>query len=143
LALAGQQTQTTIYQVPGGGNRSRSGLLKGEIHMFTQLRGDCWYVDFGVPIGSEQGNRRPAVILSNDTGNINAPILTIAPLTSQPKNDQPTHVSVDTEWLPKDSTALLEQIRTVSKERLSDYLGTFSNRKMKQINAAIRVALNL
>lgn len=107
-------------------------------------RGDVWLCDFNPTRGSEQaGKRRPAVILSNDCVNFNAPIVTVAPLTSKPKNDQPTHVTLQADWLPRESIALLEQIRTVSKERISGYLGHLTSDQMIAIDQALEIALSL
>ncbi len=105
-------------------------------------RGEVWLCDLDPVQGSEQaGQRRPSVVLSNDIGNANAPIVTVAPLTSQPKNNQPTHVTVSAPWLPMESMVLLEQIRTVSKERIFERLGKLNESQMAEIEQALEIAL--
>ena len=47
-------------------------------------RGEIYYVDFGVKNGScEQGGIRPAVVVSNNKANANAPVITVVPLTTK------------------------------------------------------------
>ena len=60
-------------------------------------RGDLYFANLGVPVGSKQGGVRPVVVLQNDVGNYYyAPTITIAPLTSkiEKKRKQPTHLKV-------------------------------------------------
>jgi hypothetical protein len=61
-------------------------------------------------------------------------------LTTQEKNQQPTHVKV---VCKQESTALCEQIYTVSKERIGDFIRTASDEEMKQIDLALAVALDI
>ena len=82
-------------------------------------------------IGSEQGGTRPVLIISNDIGNKHSPTVIIAAITSRvhTKAKLPTHTPVSNyEGLDKDSVILLEQIRTIDKQRLKQYMG------MMQVN---------
>ena len=115
-------------------------------------RGEIYYADLSPVIGSEQDGTRPVLILQNDVGNrfspttIVAPIPTtiVAPITSvQKKQAQPTHIVIDCEFLESKSTILLEQIRTIDKTRLSDYLGQLSHEDILQINKAMAVSLGM
>ena len=45
-------------------------------------RGDIYYVDLGMTVGSVQGRLRPVVVLQNDTGNKHSPTLIVATITS-------------------------------------------------------------
>jgi mRNA interferase MazF len=58
------------------------------------LKGDIYYADLGPALLSEQGGVRPVVILQNNNGNKYSPNVIVAPLTSQEKNDLPTHVKL-------------------------------------------------
>jgi len=49
-------------------------------------RGEIYSVDLGTPKGSEQGGRRPALIIQNDTGNTYSPTTILAAITSKQKN---------------------------------------------------------
>lgn len=87
-------------------------------------RGDIFYAELNPVIGSEQGGTRPVLIISNDTGNRYSPTVIVAAITSrvQTKAKLPTHTEVnDFEGLDKNSVVLLEQIRTIDKQRLKQY----------------------
>jgi len=109
-------------------------------------RGDIHWVDFGVPKGSEQGGRRPALIIQNDVGNRSSITTIIAAITSTLYDvEYPFHVRISAieSGLKKDSTVKLEQIRTISNERLIGFIGHLSKEKMKEIDEAMRVSLGL
>lgn len=82
-------------------------------------RGDIFYIMQGSYVGSEQKSGRPGIIVSNDLANKHSPNVEVVFLTSQEKKALPTHVEVIAR-VP--STALCENIQTVSKERLSDFI---------------------
>ncbi len=109
------------------------------------LRGEIWWIDFGTPRGSEQGGRRPALIIQNDTGNISSSTTIIAAVTTKVKSPYPFHVEISAleSGLPENSTVLLEQLLTISKSRLLSRAGTLSSAKMKLIDRAIQVSLGL
>ena len=107
-------------------------------------RGDIYYADLEPVIGSEQGGVRPVVIVQNDVGNKYSPTVIIAPITSQQaKASLPTHVSITSGKLPKDSMALLEQIRTVDKSRLLEYIGELNEHQLQKIDKAMGISLGL
>ena len=91
-------------------------------------------------VGSEQGAGRPAVIVSNDYGNAHSSNVTVVYLTSQEKRPMSVHVPVICK-VP--STALCEQIYTVSKERLGEYVRTCTDEEMQRINQGILEALGM
>ena len=98
-------------------------------------RGDIICVDFGKAIGHVQGGIRPALVLQNDKGNYYSPTLQVAPLTSQDKNNLPTHIDLDTSCgLLRPSTVLLEQIRVIDKEeQVIKHIGHININKMMEI----------
>lgn len=92
---------------------------------------DIWMVDFGNDIlGSEQGGRRPAVVIQNNTGNTYSDTTIVIPLTTRIKKlTQPTHTLVrkdDDNGLAVDSMALAECTRQVSFLRLKKKIGRIS-----------------
>ena len=90
------------------------------------LRGDLYYADLSPVIGSEQGGLRPVLIVQNNTGNRHSPTVIVAAITSRTtKAKLPTHVPVTREesGLKCDSTILLEQVRTIDRCRLKEYIG--------------------
>lgn len=109
-------------------------------------RGDIYLVDLGTNIGSEQGGRRPVLLLQNDVGNHYAPTLIVAPVSSRywKKSKQPTHSLIEgIENLSSPSVVLAEQIITIDKVRVMKYLGKVPEEQMKGINKAVRVSLGL
>ena len=86
----------------------------------TVKRGDIYYADLSPVIGSEQGGMRPVLIVQNDVGNKYSPTVIAAAITSQKdKSNLPTHIKLETDncGLSKESIVLLEQIRTIDKNR--------------------------
>lgn len=109
-------------------------------------RGQIYYADLGNDIvGSEQGKMRPVMILQNDVGNKYSPTVIVAVITSQLKNlNMPTHVVLGQHnGLDKLSMVSLEQIRTVDKKRLKEYIGTISKEDMKKIDKAIEISMGV
>lgn len=86
----------------------------------------------------EQGGIRPVVILQNDIGNRFSPVVTICPITSKidKMKKVPTHVAIHTNVMKNESVALLEQITTISKERIGDYIGSLDEITMRRIENA-------
>jgi mRNA interferase MazF len=89
---------------------------------------------------------RPVLVIQNDIGNKYSPTTIVCILTSQKnKSDIPTHVFLGQKFgLPKESFALLEQIRTIDKVRLKRKVGEIKdNRIMDQIDRAIHISFGL
>lgn len=109
----------------------------------TIKRGDIYYADLNPVIGSEQGGIRPVLIISNDIGNKHSPTVIVAAITSkQTKSKLPTHTAVsDFKELDKDSVILLEQIRTIDKQRLQQYIGLLPERMMARVDKALAISL--
>lgn len=95
-------------------------------------------------IGSEQGGKcYPVICLSNDIGNKFSPTIIVAFITSKlDKPKLPTHVSIEGYGLPKNSVALLEQVRTIDKRRLVGYVGTIDEITMKRIDNAKNISMS-
>lgn len=104
-------------------------------------RGDIFEVrNFARVNGCEQTANRPAVIVSNDTGNHFSSMCEVVYLTTQEKKPLPTHVEV---LARVPSTALCEQITSVSQERLCDYIRSCSEEEMQAIDRALMISLGL
>ena len=108
-------------------------------------RGDIYLANLNPYKGSEQGGKRPVIIIQNDVGNHYSPTVIVTAVTSRffKKRALPTHVPLDNVELEKNSLALLEQIRTIDKSRLIRKIGRVPEEKMKEINQAIHVSLSL
>src|SRR5277367_1004626 len=107
------------------------------------LRGEIYFANLDPSGGSEQGGSRPVVIVSRDALNHNAPIVIVAPLTSRENRRRlyPTHVELhpaDT-GLKKDSVVLCEQVRAISKNRLTKRVGAVSAAKMVLVGDTLKI----
>lgn len=109
-------------------------------------RGDIYYADLGIGQGSEQKGVRPVLVIQNNVGNKFSPTIIIAAITSQlNKANIPTHVdlSLSSCNLPKNSTVLLEQIRTIDKKRLGAKLGKLDDNTMSLIDKSSKISIGL
>lgn len=107
-------------------------------------RGDIYYANLTPVIGSEQGGLRPILIIQNDIGNQHSPTIIAAVITGQIKcRYLPTHVMLSASacGLARTSVVMLEQIRTLDKGRLQQYVGHID--KMYQINTALGISVGL
>ena len=112
----------------------------------TVKRGDIYYADLSPVVGSEQGGLRPVLIVQNDVGNKFSPTVIAAAITSQrDKTDLPTHIRVNANGcgLSKDSIVLLEQVRTIDKQRLKEKMGSLDIGAMSKIDKALSVSFGL
>lgn len=108
-------------------------------------RGDIYNVELGSGIGSEQNGYRPGVIIQNNLGNRNSPTIIIAPVSSAVKKTTlPTHVLLPPRYgLSESSIILLEQIRTIDKQRLDNYLGHLDAQHILFLNQALQISVGL
>ena len=108
-------------------------------------RGDIYYADLNPTVGCEQGGVRPVLIIQNNVGNHFSPTVIAAAITSRRKKDMPTHVLLDEEGtrLFTDSCILLEQVRTIDRERLKEYVGSVNTETMQYVDHAIAVSFGL
>lgn len=107
-------------------------------------RGDIYYANLCPVIGSEQGGIRPVLIISNDTGNRYSPTVIVAAITSRihTKAKLPTHTAVgEFKGLEKNSIVLLEQIRTIDKQRLREYMGMLPDNIMARVDKALAISI--
>ena len=126
---AGYNDPTAYYAMKNcvGGIR----IKRGDIFQVTHFTKSC---------GSEQNADRPAVIVSNDTGNKFSNICEVVYLTTQEKKPLPTHVDV---MCKVPSIALCEQVCTVSQDRLGEYIRTCTDKEMDAIDKALMVSLGI
>jgi mRNA interferase MazF len=105
-----------------------------------------YFADLSPVVGSEQGGVRPVLILQNDIGNRFSPTVIVAAITAQiQKAKLPTHVEIDAKryGLERDSVILLEQIRTIDKQRLTDKITHLDEEVMEKIDDALQISLGL
>lgn len=109
-------------------------------------RGDIYYADLRPVVGSEQGGVRPVLIIQNDIGNRHSPTVICAAITSKMnKAKLPTHVELEAGKydLVKDSVVLLEQLRTIDKQRLRDKICRLDSEILRKVDRALEISLEL
>ena len=109
-------------------------------------RGDIYYADLSPVVGSEQGGIRPVLIIQNDVGTRHSPTVICAAITSRMnKAKLPTHVELDVRkcQIVKNSVILLEQIRTIDKQRLKDMVCHLDKGIMNKVDEALKVSFEL
>ena len=110
-------------------------------------RGEIYLADLGEGIGSEQKGMRPVLIVQNNRGNKYSPTVTVLPITTKihKSSGLPTHVIIDgMGGLKEKSATIAEQIVTIDKTRLIEYMGTLDEKFMREnIDRSILVQLNI
>lgn len=113
-------------------------------------RGQIYIADLGKDVvGSEQGGKRPVLILQNNIGNKYSPNLIVLPLTSKtPKRLLPTHVQIkkdDYKGINKDSIVLVDQWKTISKQRIvvPRPLTMLKQEHMKKVEESVKISVAL
>jgi mRNA interferase MazF len=109
-------------------------------------RGEVYLVNFDPTLGSEIKKKRPALVLQNDVANRYSPITIVAAITSRFEEPvYPTEVFVEPPegGLSVESVVLLNQIRSIDKQRLVKRLGTLRPETMEKVDQAIEISLGL
>lgn len=108
-------------------------------------RGEVWLIDFGDPIGREQGGQRPAVVVSADPLNESrAGVVIVVPCTTAHR-DLPSHVEIERgdSGLDEVIYAKCEDIKPVSEQRLVARLGVVHPESQFEIGRALKFLLDL
>ncbi len=122
------------------------GLRQEEEKIVFPRRGDIYLVEFDPARGHEIQKTRPALIIQNDIGNQYSPITIVASLTSKfDTRPHPTDVIVDREQsgLLQRSAVVLNQIRSVDRQRLIRRLGRLDVVTMRRVDHALMISLGL
>lgn len=104
---------------------------------------DVWLAELKPVVGSEQGRRRPVVVLSENHSNNVLPVFNALPVTSR-KNNRPIFpnevlLPAGKAGLPNESVVLCYQIRTLDKQRILKFYGTLDDTALQQaIYRAVR-----
>ena len=110
---------------------------KKEIH-----RGDIYFADLSPTVGCEKGGMS-VPIMQNDIGNLYSPTVIVAPITGRAKKWLSTHAILHCTGLYKRYCVLLEQLRSIDKDRLFDYIGRLEQSQLHKINEAAQLSLGL
>ncbi len=106
------------------------------IQLITQ--GQIYMADLDPVIGSEQGGYRPVLIVQRYASSSYIPTVMVVAVSSrnEKRRDLYYHIDVECLALPKNSIALIEQVRTIDKTRLKEYLGTASDNTIEKVKQA-------
>lgn len=108
-------------------------------------RGEIWLVDFGTPIGHEQGYRRPAVVVSADRMNTSrAGLVIVVPVTKTARG-LPSHVELDAGETGSRETSYAkgEDVKSVSVYRLVHRIGQVPEVDLHRVESVLRILLGL
>ncbi len=106
---------------------------------FEIKKGDIYYAMLDPVIGSEQDGKRPVVVVQNNLANKHSPTVIVAPITTVIKKTYlPTHIVIyKNNYLKKDSTILVEQVRVIDKTRIITFLGKLNDIQMQKVDKAL------
>ena len=109
------------------------------------FKGDVFFADLNPVAGSEVGGIRPVFVIQNDVGNRFSPTVVAAITSRTNRKNLPTHVAVKapTGGLFADSVIMLEQMRTLDKSRLRQYIGHVDEDTMARIEEAAKTSLGI
>ncbi|UZN06576.1 type II toxin-antitoxin system PemK/MazF family toxin [Leptospira santarosai] len=110
-------------------------------------RGEIWWVDLGIPFGSEPGFKRPVLIIQDDSfnrSNINT-IVSIAVTSNLNLSEAPGNVLITKKDsnLSKDSVVDVSQIVTLDKERFLNKAGKLKTNKLNEVGEGLRLVAGL
>lgn len=117
-----------------------------QMELMKMRRGEIYFADLNPTVGSEIRKKRPVLIVSNNANNKAASTITVVPITSNTKKVYPFEVLMEAKesGLSKCSKALCHQVRTISKERITEKRAGIANQHiMLRINAALMLHLAL
>ena len=124
---------------------TRKAQAKGQKVTFPQ-RGDIYLVSFDPAAGSEIQKTRTALVIQNDIGNQYSPITIVAAITSKfDLPPYPTEVVMEPRdsGLSQTSAVVLNQIRSVDRQRLIKRVGKATPEIMSRVDRAIQISLGL
>jgi len=104
-------------------------------------RGDVFWVSFDPSISGEIKKKRPAVVISTDKANPYLNRVVVIPLSSKISRIYPSEARIS--FQDKESKAMADQIRTISKRRLISKIGSLPLEEMKKIEDKIKLFLEL
>jgi len=106
------------------------------------FRGNVYIVDLGDNKGSVQNGIRPCVVIGNNMNNVHSNTTQIIPFTTSEKQNLPVHISLNKSKYPflmQDSVAIVEQITTVDKGQIRQFIGNLTENDMDKIIECLNI----
>ena len=111
------------------------------------IRGEIWWVDLGIPHGSEPGFRRPVLIVQNDgftksslSTVIVVPITSNVALAEAPGN---VFLSIKQSGLPRDSVINISQLTVLDKSRFEEKVKKLKPELLRSVETGLRIVLDI
>jgi mRNA interferase MazF len=105
-------------------------------------RGDIYWVDLPDSNGREIKDTHPALVVSNDRQNTASPLIVIIPITSLKAGDEIFFFQAPI-TLEKKSVILVDQIRTIDRDKFKDKISKIDNGLMEEVERKIHFVLSL
>ena len=108
-------------------------------------RGELWWADLGVPVGSAPGCRRPVLVVSSDRFNSSRlATVVVAAITSNLRlGDAPGNVVVDEPALARPSVVNVTQLLTIDRQLLEVRIAMVTRAQLRQVDSGLRLSLGL
>jgi len=108
-------------------------------------RGELWWADLGVPVGSAPGYRRPVLVVSSDRFNSSRlAVVVVAAVTSNLRlGDAPGNVVVDEPALARPSVVNVTQLLTIDRQLLEARIAMVTRAQLRQVDSGLRLSLGL
>ena len=101
----------------------------------TIRRYEIYFADLNPTVGSEINKMRPVVVVSQDAMNNNLETIVVCPLTSKLHSKWRTRLQI--ECANQKAEVAVDQIRTISKQRLKNRIDQLSETKAAQLRRLI------
>jgi mRNA interferase MazF len=99
---------------------------------------DVYLINLDPTIGHEIKKKRPCFIISPDEMNDNLQTVIVAPMTTK-SHDYPSRIKVDFQY--KTGWIVLDQMRTIDKNRLTRKLGEIDKKTVQKVKSVIKEML--
>ncbi len=110
-------------------------------------RGEIWWADLGAPRGSAPALERPVVVVQSDALNASriGTIVVASMTTNLDRALAAGNLLCPSRWtgLPHDSVVLVSQLSTLDRAELRDRVGSLPAKLMRELDAGLRLALEL
>ncbi len=108
-------------------------------------RGELWWADLGVPVGSAPGYRRPVLVVSSDRFNSSrlATVVVAAVTSNLRLGDAPGNAVVDEPALARPSVVNVTQLLTIDRQLLEARIAMVTRAQLRQVDSGLRLSLGL
>ena len=111
------------------------------------IRGEIWWVDLGIPHGSEPGFRRPVLIVQNDGFTVsNLSTVIVVPITSNlALAEAPGNVFLikKQSGLPRDSVINISQLIVLDKSRFEEKVKKLKPELLRSVETGLKIVLDI